>query len=229
MALRSLKKFNNTDLTKIIYPIVIFLTGWYSIVNLYRIPTTWQWNPPMIIYSIAWALVPAAFVYIALRGVRLKFKWSVLSVVGIIIIVVFTHEAILLFMDTHIPLSQIFLTGQWDHTFFPLAFGLFFLCDLSKIPKRFWLLLLSFAIFNLLPNLNVIFNLFFDKWVLSHNVESGPPGFFNFFGAKNWEDVKMLSKQEFMHGLIEYLHEQLTFFTLFPIVIFYHLLRKREF
>lgn len=218
-----ISRLNNIDLTKIIYPITIFLTGFYIIANLYRLPTEWNWAPPMIAYTIAWTLVPIGFAYLALKRVRLKFKWSVLSVIGIILIVVFSLEAIGSFPGAQ--LSDIFLTGIWDHTFFPIAFGFFFLCDLNELPKRFWLLLLPFALFNIIPNFFVVANVFFNSNILQ---DIGAPGFFVFFGVSSWEELHALSNQEFIQGLTGYLTEQLTFFSLFPVVIIYHIFRKQK-
>jgi len=126
-------------------------------------------------------------------------------------------------LDPNMTFSDIFLTGAWDHIFFPIAFGLLYLCDLSKIPKRFWLLLTPFATFTLIPNLNVVANIFFDKWIIHE-----APGFFNFFGVDNWVEFGRLDEDRLVIGFIEYLHEQLTFNTLFPAVILRHLLKRRR-
>jgi hypothetical protein len=121
-------------------------------------------------------------------------------------------------------LSEFFLPG-WDHFFFPIAFGFFYLCDLGRMPRRFWLLLLPFAVFTgILGNAILIGNSAFNANVFQ---AIGAPNFpFAFFGgASNWEGVFALSNQQFMDGLIDgFLQEFLTFFTLFPLVIFYHLL-----
>jgi len=87
--IETLKKRDGTDLTKVVYPIVIFLTGWYIVANVYRLLLGME-DP---VYVVVWALVPVAFVYLAVKGVKLKFRWSVLSVVGIIMILVFGFSA----------------------------------------------------------------------------------------------------------------------------------------
>ena len=218
--IETLKKWNGIDLTKIVYPIIIILTGWYIVTNIYNIFT--EWNLGMLGYIIAFTLVPIGFIYLAFKKIKLRFRWSILSVIGIILIVVFLYDAILLFLGPDLKLSEIFLTGQWDHTFFPIAFGLFFLCDLRKMPRKFWFFPLLFAIICLTPNLNVISNIFYDSWI----IPEGPPGFFIFFGVESMAEVSALPQGEFVHGLTEYLQEQLTFFSLFPIVIFYYLIKS---
>lgn len=153
---------------------------------------------------------------------KLKFKWSVLSVIGIILIIIFSHEATKHFYPG-VQLLNFYLTSGWDHTFFPIAFGFFFLCDLNKIPRKSWLFLLPFALLAInMANFNVIANLFFET-----NIFPGP-AFFHFFGVSNWEGLHALSNQQFINGFREFLHEFLTFFTLFPIVIFYYLLSKEK-
>ena len=126
-------------------------------------------------------------------------------------------------LDPNMTFSDIFLTGAWDHIFFPIAFGLLYLCDLSKIPKRFWLLLTPFAMLAQIANLNVIANIFLDTWVLH-----AAPGFFNFFGAENWAEFNRLEEQRLVGGFIGFLSEFLTFYTLFPAVILSHLLKRKR-
>ena len=97
------------------------------------------------------------------------------------------------------------------------------MCDLSVIPRKFWIFLLPLALMAIITaDLNVIANVFFET-----NVFPGP-AFFHFFGVNNLEDLHALSNQQFINGLKEFLHEFLTFFTLFPIVIIYYLLRKEK-
>jgi len=217
-----ISRLNNTDLTKIVYPITILITGLYIIPNLYKLATEWNWGPTYVLYTTIFTLIPAFFICLALKKMRLKFKWSVLSVIGIILIIVFSIEA----REHFYPGAQLlnfFLTSGWDHTFFPIAFGFFFLCDLSVIPRKFWLFLLPLALMAIITaDLNVIANVFFET-----NIFPGP-AFFHFFGVSNWEGLHALSSQQFINGLREFLHEFLTFFTLFPIVIIYYLLRKEK-
>ena len=92
------KKINGTDLSKIIYSIIIFLTGVYIIPNLYKLATEWDRAPMIVatflVYVVVFTLVPISFVYLALKKVKLEFKFSFLSVIGIILIVIFSHGLI---------------------------------------------------------------------------------------------------------------------------------------
>lgn len=212
----ALKKWNGTDLTKVVYPIVIFLTGWYIVANVYRFS---ELGP---IYPVIWTLVPVAFAYLAIKGVKLKFRWSVLSVIGIILIAAFALSVCLEIASPHFDLANFFLTGQWDHFFFPIAFGLFFLCDLRGLPRRFWTMLAPFAFFCLvLANLSMIANVFFDKVTIE-----GAPGFFGFFGVTSWAEFNTVPWPVFIRGLSFFLRELLTFFTTLPIVIIYYLIKS---
>lgn len=216
--IETLKKWNGTNLTKVVYPIIIFLTGWYIVANVYRL-LSGEVDP---IYTVIWALIPIAFAYLAIKGVKLKFRWSVLSVIGIILIAVFALSVCLEIASPYFDLADFFLTGQWDHFLFPIAFGLFFLCDLRRLPRRFWVMLAPFALFCvILANLIQIANVFFDKAVIE-----GAPGFFGFFGVTSWAEFNIISQQVFIRGLAFYMRELLTFFTLFPIVIFYYLTKS---
>jgi len=222
-----LKKFNGKDLTKIIYPIIIFLTGWYIVANAYRLFTGWPLY--MIPYIIIWALLPMGFAYLAIKGVKLKFRWSVLSVIGIILVVAFVLSVCLEIASPYFNLSNFFLTGQWDHFFFPIAFGLLFLCDLRKLPRRFWAMLVPFAFFCLPANLSLISNVFFDNVLIDIEGVEGPPGFFVFFGVRSWAEFSTVTWEYIVRGLAFYLREQLTFFTTLPIVILYYLLKSFSF
>jgi len=219
-----IKKLNGIDLTWIVYPIVILITGAYALMNLYVFVTGKQPAAPMlIIVAISFALITVGFIYLASKKVRLNFKLSFLSVIGIILLVVFIRES----MDVHS--LDFFLTPGWDHTFFPIAFGFFFLCDLGKLPKKFWFFLLPFALLTFfLGNAFLIFNSIFDRNVFqSINAPNYP---FAFFGVNNWEGFNAIPKNsQFIGDFIQgFLHEFLTFFTLFPIVIFYYLFRKEK-
>lgn len=220
----NLQKLNEIDLTWIVYPIAILITGAYALTNLYTFVTGKQSNALMpIIVAISFALITVGFIYLVLKKVRLNFKLSFLSVIGMILIVVFIRES----MDIH--RLDFFLTQGWDHTFFPIAFGFFFLCDLSKLPKKFWFFLLPFALLTFfLGNAMLIFNSIFDKNVFqSINAPNYP---FSFFGVNNWEGFNAIPKNsQFIRDFINgFLHEFLTFFTLFPIVIFYYTLKKEK-
>lgn len=219
--IETLKKWNGTDLTKVVYPIVILLTGWYIVANVYRL-LSGKFPLTMIPYTVIWGMLPIGFTYLAIKGVKLKFRWSVLSVIGIIIIAAFALSAYLEIASPYFDLHNFFLTGQWDHFFFPIAFGLFFLCDLRGLPRRFWVMLAPFAFFCLvLANLELIANVFFDKVIIE-----GPPGFFGFFGVESWAEFNTVPRQYVIRGLGFYLREQLTFFTTLPIVIFYYLIKS---
>ena len=79
-----MRELDGLDLSRVVYPMAIAFTGWYIVANVYRLATEWNWAPLMIVYTIAWALVPVGFVYITLKGVRLRFKSSILSIIGMI-------------------------------------------------------------------------------------------------------------------------------------------------
>lgn len=213
-----LKKWNGTDLTKVVYPIVILLTGWYIIANVCRFFT--ERSLTTIPYIVIWSLVPVAFVYLAIKNIKLKFRWSVLSIIGIIMILVFALSVCLEITSPYFNLANFFLTGQWDHFFWPIAFGLFFLCDLRGLPRRFWFMLAPLAFFCLLPLLSLIANIFFDKYI------EGPPGFFTFFGVKSWAEFNTVPQQYVVRGLGFFLRELLTFFTIIPIVIWYYIIKS---
>lgn len=217
-----MKNLEGTDLSILIYPITIILTGLYLIANISRLFGEWNLDMGMVLYTISFTLIPISFIYLSLKRYKLKFRYSILSIIGVILIIVFLYEGIGLFLDPDITLKHILLTGQWDHTFFPLAFGFFFLCDLRKLPKKVWLMLLPFGIFCLIPNIQVAANLLLNSNLIGNEQGGGPPGLFVFFGVESLEEISKLSQEEFNHGLIEYLHEQLTFFTLFPLTIFYY-------
>ena len=189
-------ELQNKNISNFAYPIIIFITGWYIISNLYRLFGEWAGQPHMYLYAIVWTLVPIAFTYLYLNKVKLTFKWSLLTAYSIIMVIAFVVEAILL--PSILNPFEILLSGWWDHTFFPIAFGLFFLCDLNKIPKKFWYFLVPFAIFITIPNINVVSNIFFNNWALQLGDENSKIGFFTFFnGANNWNDVNAISKSEF--------------------------------
>lgn len=220
----ALKKWDGTDLTKVVYPIVIFITGWYIVANVYRLLFgEWVGQTEMVIYTIVWTLLPIGFTYLALKGVKLKFRLSVLAVIGIILIAAFALSVYLETMSPYFDLVNFFLTGQWDHFLFPIAFGLFFLCDLRGLPGRFWAMLAPFAFMCLvLGNVSVIGDVFFNKVTME-----GPPGFFGFFGVESWAEFNTVPREIVIRGVAFYLREQLTFFTTLPIVIFYYLIKSR--
>lgn len=209
-------ELENLDVTKIFYPVLLLIFGWYIVSNVYRLFGEWAGNPMMYVYTVVWTLVPVALIYAFWRGYKLRLKRSRLFFVGIALVAVFTADAVFEFAT--MPLQQIMLTGTWDHTFFPIAFGLLFLCDLSVFDKRFWWILVPFALFNLMPNLNVVANILFETHVIPE-----APGFFNFFGVSTWAELWLV--ENFAWHFMLYLFEQLTFFTLFPGVIFYQLRR----
>lgn len=134
------KKLNGIDLTWIVYPITILITVLYTAAIFYRLPTELSKDSSYMLYTGVMTLIPIFFICLALKKIKLKFKWSVLSVIGMILIAVFIREV----MEIHG--LDFFLTQGWDHAFYPVAFGFFFLCDLSKIPKKSWLFLLPFAL-----------------------------------------------------------------------------------
>ena len=82
------RKGRSIDLTKIVYPIILFLTWWYILAGIYRIVYVPSWSgggANAVAYTILWATIPISFSYAAIRRVKLEFKWSVLSVIGMIL------------------------------------------------------------------------------------------------------------------------------------------------
>lgn len=228
--MKLIDRLNKIDLTKIVYPIIILITGLYIIPNLYKLASEWN-RPPMIVatfivYVIVFTLVPIGFAYLALKKVKLEFKFSFLSVIGIILIIVFSRGLIEYLSQGH-SLLEILNIGA-DHWLFPIAFGFFYLCDLSKIPKKFWLMLLPFAVFaGILGSAIIIGNSIFNRNLFQ---AIGGPNFpFLYFGANNWQEVLALPSQRILDGFIDgFLQEFLTFQILFPVVIFYHVFRREN-
>lgn len=222
-----IKRLNGINLTWIVYPITILTTGIYALINFYNFVTKNQPAAPMlIILAIFFALVTVGFIYLALKKIRLNFKLSFLSVVGMILIIVFVRGIIEYISGGH-SFSDFLHIGS-DHWLFPIAFGFFYLCDLSKIPKKFWFFLLPFAFFAFfLGNTILIGNSIADRNIFqSINAPNFP---FAFFGVNNWQEMTTLSSQQFRDGFLDgFLQEFLTFFTLFPMVIFYYTLRKQK-
>jgi len=217
--IETLKKWNGSDLTRGVYPVVIFVTGWYIVANVYRL----MLGQEDIVYVVVWALVPLAFVYLAAKDVKLRFRWSVLSVVGIIMILAFAIFTCLEIASPYFDLASFFLSGLWDHFLWPIAFGLFFLCDLRELSKLFWLMLAPFAFFCLvLGNLCFILHVFFDKLIFPDF-----PGIFIFWwGVESWEELRALPWPDFVRGLTLLLQELPTFFSTIPIVIFHYLIKS---
>ena len=120
-------------------------------------------------------------------------------------------------------LSKLLLSRIMDHFLWPIAFGLFFLCDLRELPKRFWLMLSPFAFFCLvLGNLCFIVHVLFGKFIFPDF-----PGIFVFWwGVESWDELRALPWPEFIRGLILLLQELPTFFTTIPIVIFHYLIKS---
>jgi hypothetical protein len=221
MALRkrildALGELNGTDLTKVVYPVVIFITGWYIVANVYSL-FLGEGDP---VYVTVWTLVPVAFLYLAVKGIKLEFRLSALSVIGFVMILAFTSFVFLEAISPYFDLPSFLLTGLWDHFLWPIAFGLFFLCDLRGLPKCFWLLLSPFAFFCLvLGNLAFVTHAFFGKSIIPDF-----PGILVFWwGVESWEELNALPWPDFLRGLTFFLQELLTFFSTIPIVIFYYL------
>jgi hypothetical protein len=206
---------------------MIFLSGWYFIPNLIRLYTIWDWQLMMIVYTIIWLLLPLSLCFLLIKGVKLRLRWSYISILGIFFIIIFSYIAIISMFRTDIGIINLFFSGWWDHIFFPIVFGLMFLCDLKIFPKWFWGLLLPFAFFNFVPNLNILSNIFLDSWIIFSGSGEGPPGFFSFFGVNNWFEYSRITNEPwFLWSLGTYIREQLTFFSIIPISIIYHCFKK---
>lgn len=222
----NLKTMDSIELTWIVYPITILATGVYVLLNLYNFIAGNQPVAPMlIIHSLIFALIPISFIYLAIKKIKLYFKLSFLSVIGIILISIFTYGIIEYILGNH-SFTEFLFIGS-DHWLYPIAFGFFYLCNLDKIPKKFWFFLLPFAFFAFfLGNMILIGNSIADRNIFqSINAPNFP---FLFFGINNWAELHALPTQQFLDGFIDgFLQEFLTFNTLFPIVIFYYLLKKK--
>jgi multidrug transporter EmrE-like cation transporter len=216
--IETLRDWNGTDLTKVAYPIIIFITGWYIVANLYNL-FLGEGDP---VYVTVWTLVPVAFLYLAVRGIRLKFRWSALSAIGFIMILAFTSFVFLEAISPYFDLPSFLLSGLWDHFLWPIAFGLFFLCDLRRLPRCFWLMLSPFAFFCLvLGNLAFITHAFFGKSIIPDF-----PGILVFWwGVESWEELSTLPWPDFIRGLTFFLQELVTFFSTSPAAIFYYLIK----
>ena len=141
-----------------------------------------------------------------------------------IVVVYFLVAAISMFLDPAIPPYNFFFTGIWDHTFFPMAFGLLVMCDLNKVPKIFWFILTPLAVILIQPSLNVISKLLFDTYMTAP--EPGGPSLSLYFGVESKAQLSELSQDTFMRSLIIYLREELGFFILLPLPVFYYLFKS---
>jgi len=203
------------NLTWVVYPLIISFTGWYTLTSIYRIIYVPSWNPgvDVLVYTLTWSTVPLAFSYAALKKVKLEFKWTALSVVGMILSTYFLIVAISEFLTPVLSPSDIFFTGIWDHTYFPLAFGLLMLCDLNKMPKIFWFILLPMS----LGNVGALRELM--GWV--HMTNPHAPSLMFYFGVESRAELLALPQDKLMVSLIIFLREWLGFILLIPALFCY--------
>lgn len=131
------KKGKSLNLTWIVLPTGVLIFGWNMVVYLYRFifapylpPEPIGWWVGVILNLV---LPTAAFSYALIKRVKLEFKWSALSMVGMIVVVYFGALAAYQLFDPNISKLGLFVPG-FDHTFYPIAFGLIALCDLKKCP-----------------------------------------------------------------------------------------------
>ncbi|MFX1563084.1 MAG: hypothetical protein ACFFDP_07225 [Promethearchaeota archaeon] len=216
----------NASRTKwIVCSLGIVIFGWYLIANIIRILSDQLYGFPMSqIYTTIFALPIIGWVYLLFSEQQLYVRRSALSIYAAGIIAVFLIFAIFFIITK--PLFEVFVTGIFDHTFFPIAFGLLCLCDLRKINWPFWALFFPFGIFNFMPSINVISQVLFDVTVFGF----GCPGLFDFFGPTVTSKAELIALfwanyPSILDNLGYYLREQFTFFTLFPFVIVYYLIK----
>ncbi len=219
------KHGKSLDLTKIVYPIIISLTGWYILASIYRIIYVPDWNPGagVIEYVVIWSTVPVAFSYAVIRKVKLEFKWTVLSAVGMILATYFLVVAISEFFNPTISLHGIFFTGIWDHTYFPLSFGLLMLADLNRMPKVFWLILLPMTLV-VVSAISVLSELLFGIYILPP--EPNAPNLLFYFGVESRAQLLALPQDRLMSSLILFLREELGFLLLIPALVYYYLFKS---
>ena len=192
----------------------LFIFIWYTWANVYRILQGDFMGPVMgPVYTIIWLLPAVGWAYLIWKKVDPEPKFSWLSTYGILMILLFSGVFMVEFARKT-QISEIFLTGTFDHTFFPIAFGLLFLFDLDKLPGKFWLIIAPFAFFNAMPLLNILANLVFNANI----VPGGCPGFFDFFGATSWQGFEFHWENFFC-----FFRELITFFTMFPGVTGYYI------
>jgi hypothetical protein len=215
------------SLTKWIVCIIgIVIFGWYFIANIIRILSDQLYGFPMSqIYTTIFALPIIGWVYLLFSDRQLNIRRSALSIYAAGIIVVFLIFAAYVMVTK--PLYEVFVSGIFDHTFFPIAFGFLCLCDLRDIDWRFWVPILPFGIFNFMPTLNVISQLLFDVTIFAF----GCPGLFDFFGPTITSKAELItlfweSYPFSLDNLGYYLREQFTFFTLFPFVSVYYFIKS---
>jgi hypothetical protein len=206
------------NLTWIVYPLIISFTGWYTFTSIYRIIFVPSWNPgpDVLVYILVWSTIPLAFSYAAIKKVKLEFRWTALSVVGMILALYFLIVAISEFLDPVLSLNDILFTGIWDHTFFPLSFGLLMLCDLNKMPKMFWFILLPMSLGNIGGLRALIFG----------TQNPNMPSLMFFFGVESPTQILAIPQDKLMVSLILFLREELGFILLIPVLVCYYFFKN---
>lgn len=202
---------------------------WYTGASIYRfiaIPSSGP-PPPLLPWVILLFATPtAAFSYALIRKVKLEFKWSALSVIGMIVVIYFLAVAIWEFFDPAIPKFDLFFTGVYDHTFYPIAFGLLALCDLKRMPQTFWAILLVHALIGLPPVLDAI-----SVFLFNHSLWGGgyttPANFLPwYFNVETKAQLSQLPLDVFMNKLIIALRELLGIMLLLQGMVFYYLYKS---
>ena len=79
--INSIRSLNGKDISNLVYPLAIFFTGWYIISNITRLVGEWNYDLIMLVYTLFWGLIPVAFLYSWNKKVKLRFSWSLFSII----------------------------------------------------------------------------------------------------------------------------------------------------
>ena len=211
------------NLTRVVYPLIISLTGWYiftSIYNMVHVPN-WSQGPDVLVH-LPMSTISLAFSYAAIKKVKLEFKWTALSVAGMVLAAYFLVVAIAEFFNPVISKYNLFFSGIWDHTFFPLSFGLLMLCDLNKMPKMFWFILLPMSLAAVGSVRIILTELISGIPAANPNA----PSLMFYFGVKNLTQILAIPQDKLMVFLIIFLREELGFILLLPTLSFYYFFKS---
>lgn len=225
------KKGRSVNLTWIVLPIGVLIWGWYMVATLCRFIFAPPEYPPGL--PIGWwvgvilqlVLPTAAFSYAMIKRVQLEFKWSALSIAGMIVVVYFGTLAVYQFFD---PTISNFSLGTFDHVFYPIAIGLLALCDLKMMPQAFWLILLMYSVQNLTVIASAISSLVFNHLLFgSAQPTLSPSNFLPFyFGVESRAELASLPLDRIIYGSIIAVREVLFYMVFMQAMNFYYLVES---
>ncbi len=224
------KEGRSLNLTWVVLPVGFLIFGWYTGSNgIYRTIFAPYLPPEPILwwvgYSITFVLPFAAFSYALVKRVKLEFKWSALSMIGMILVIYFLTLAIYQFFNPNITKFHLFI-GSFDQTFYPIAYGLLTLCDLKKMPRGFWLILLAHNVVNLTVVASAISSLVFNHLLFGYEqaVTASPSNFLpSYFGVNNRAELFSLPPAIFMYDLTIAVREVLCAIVVIQAMNFYYL------